>query len=60
LTGHVKNARDGSVVGEAQGSEDDLKRLVGHLNKGPPAATVEKVEQKEISTKIGETGFGVH
>src|SRR5689334_81134 len=30
LTGYVQNARDGSVVGEAQGSEDDLNKLVSH------------------------------
>jgi acylphosphatase len=60
LTGYVQNARDGTVVGEAQGSEDDLKKLATHLNKGPPAASVENVEQKEISTKSGETGFGQH
>lgn len=60
LTGYVQNARDGSVVGEAQGSEEDLKKLVAHLNKGPPAASVENVVQEDISTKTGETGFGRH
>ena len=60
LTGYVQNARDGSVVGEAQGPEEDLNKLVGHLNKGPPAASVDGVEQKDISTKSGETGFGQH
>ncbi|KIW05499.1 uncharacterized protein PV09_03382 [Verruconis gallopava] len=60
LTGYVQNARDGSVVGEAQGPEDDIQRLVEQLNKGPPAAKVESVELKDISTKTGETGFGQH
>jgi acylphosphatase len=60
LTGYVENANDGSVVGEAQGSENDLKKLVNHLNKGPSAASVDDVEQKDISTKSGETGFGQH
>ena len=60
LTGYVENARDGSVMGEAQGSDEDLKKLVGHLNKGPPTASVDNVEQKDISTKTGETGFGQH
>lgn len=60
LTGYVQNASDGSVVGEAQGSEDDLKKLLGHLNKGPSAASVGNVKQKDISTRSGETGFGQH
>lgn len=48
------------MVGEAQGSEDDLKKFVQHLNKGPSSASVDNVEQNDISTKSGETGFGVH
>jgi hypothetical protein len=47
------------VKGEAQGSEDALKEFINHLNKGPPAADVTGVEHSEISTKEGETGFGV-
>jgi acylphosphatase len=60
LTGYVKNHSDGSVLGEAQGSTEDLNKFVEHLNKGPSQASVDSVEQKDISTKSGETGFGVH
>jgi hypothetical protein len=30
---------------------------VHHLNKGPSAAKVSKVEQSDIATKEGEKGF---
>lgn len=45
------------VTGEAQGDSGALAELVNHLNKGPSAARVSKVEVKNIETKEGETGF---
>ncbi|KAF2102060.1 Acylphosphatase [Rhizodiscina lignyota] len=60
VTGFVKNASDGSVTGEAQGSEDSLKQFVQHLHNGPSAAEVHNVSQSDIQTKSGETGFGQH
>ncbi|KAI5363877.1 putative Acylphosphatase-like domain-containing protein [Septoria linicola] len=57
LTGFVKNANDGSVVGEAQGSSSNLDKFVQHLNMGPRAASVSKVDQKDIETKEGEGKF---
>ncbi|KAJ9665183.1 hypothetical protein H2201_004657 [Coniosporium apollinis] len=57
VTGYVKNASDGSVQGEAQGNESSLKKFVEHLNKGPSAADVNKVETSEIEPKQGESGF---
>jgi acylphosphatase len=75
VTGFVTNASDGSVgtimsfaalsadppqvQGEAQGSDDAIQAFVQHLNKGPSAASVSGVEHSEISTKAGESGFGV-
>jgi acylphosphatase len=75
VTGFVTNASDGSVrtcrrlewtdahthqvQGEAQGSEDKIKEFVQHLNKGPSAASVYKVDQSDISTKDGESSFNV-
>lgn len=47
------------VQGEAQGSADQLKEFVQHLNKGPSAASVSGVEQNDISSKSGESGFNV-
>ncbi|KAF1848199.1 Acylphosphatase [Cucurbitaria berberidis CBS 394.84] len=59
LTGFVTNVSDGTVQGEAQGGEDAIKDFVQHLNKGPSAASVNGVEQSDISTKSGESGFNV-
>ncbi|KAK5124440.1 Alternative oxidase, mitochondrial precursor [Meristemomyces frigidus] len=57
VTGYAKNANDGTVVGEAQGDASALDKFVQHLNMGPPAASVNKVDQKEIETKSGDSGF---
>lgn len=53
----MKNADDGSVIGEAQGSENALDKFVQALNMGPGAAEVNKVQQKDIEVKEGEKGF---
>ncbi|KAF2422418.1 Acylphosphatase [Tothia fuscella] len=57
LTGFVRNASDGTVKGEAQGSSDNMTNFLGHLNRGPSAAKVSKVEHDEIAVKEGESGF---
>ncbi|KAF2227765.1 Acylphosphatase-like domain-containing protein [Elsinoe ampelina] len=57
VTGFVKNASDGTVIGEAQGSDSALNKFVQHLNMGPSAAKVDKVDVKDIATKDGESGF---
>ncbi|KAH7350303.1 Acylphosphatase-like domain-containing protein [Pyrenochaeta sp. MPI-SDFR-AT-0127] len=59
VTGWVTNASDGTVQGEAQGSEDAIEKFVQHLHTGPSAASVSGVEQSDISTKSGESGFKV-
>ena len=45
------------VIGEAQGSEQDIQSLLKDLNEGPKGAHVTKVEKEEIGTKEGEGGF---
>jgi acylphosphatase len=47
------------VTGEAQGSEDKIQEFVQHLNKGPSAASVSKVDHKDIDSKSGESSFDV-
>ncbi|CAA9957306.1 hypothetical protein CFE70_000870 [Pyrenophora teres f. teres 0-1] len=59
ITGFVTNASDGSVQGEAQGSEDKINDFIQHLNKGPSAASVSKVDQSDMSTKSDESSFNV-
>ncbi|KAK5137175.1 hypothetical protein LTR08_000680 [Meristemomyces frigidus] len=57
VTGYAKNTNDGTVVGEAQGDASSVDKFVQHLKKGPSAADVNKVDQKEIDTKSGDSGF---
>lgn len=45
------------VTGEAQGEQSSLSQFVQHLNSGPPASKVSKVDQKDVDTKEGESGF---
>ncbi|KAI7596292.1 hypothetical protein KC343_g17181, partial [Hortaea werneckii] len=35
ITGYAKNASNGTVVGEAQGSSDSVKQFVDSLDKAP-------------------------
>lgn len=44
LAGTVKNLADGSVFAVAEGEEDELNQWLEHLEKGPLAAEVERVE----------------
>ncbi|KAI5379989.1 hypothetical protein J4E82_001062 [Alternaria postmessia] len=59
VTGFVTNASDGSVQGEAQGNDDKINEFIQHLNKGPSAASVSKVDHSEISSRDGESSFNV-
>ncbi|KAK5012367.1 hypothetical protein LTR60_004418, partial [Cryomyces antarcticus] len=45
------------VVGEAQGDESKLDEFLKHLNSGPSAASVNKVDHSDIGVKQGEKGF---
>ncbi|MFA4015323.1 MAG: hypothetical protein RUDDFDWM_000403 [Candidatus Fervidibacterota bacterium] len=43
LTGYVRNLSDGSVEVVAEGSKEELDKLLEKLHQGPPAARVRKV-----------------
>ena len=45
------------MTGEAQGDSSALDKFVQHLNNGPSAASVNKVDVKDIATKDGEKDF---
>ena len=45
IGGWVRNVSGGSVEALAVGPEDKLKKFVEWCKKGPPFATVEKVEE---------------
>lgn len=53
LCGHVRNERDGSVSGHAQGDDEGIERLIAALQRGPPSAivmdvTVDRAEPAEV------------
>jgi len=44
LKGWVRNVEDGSVEIVAEGNEEDLRKFLEEVRRGPPAAIVEKVD----------------
>lgn len=56
LTGWVANHIDGTVKVVADGPEINLHQMIGFLQKGPPAARVDKVQVvwQEASTEFNE------
>ena len=45
------------VEGEAQGSEDSIKKFIKDIDEGPSAAKVMKLDTNDIPTKDGESSF---
>jgi len=48
LTGHVRNAWDGSVEVVAEGQRAGLEELLAFLRVGPPAAVVTRVDARWV------------
>jgi acylphosphatase len=46
LSGTVRNCDDGSVEVTARGSDADLSTLLALLRRGPPGASVERVDEE--------------
>ncbi|KAK2766265.1 hypothetical protein FQN54_007782 [Arachnomyces sp. PD_36] len=59
VTGWVRNTVNGDVEGEAQGQEESVQKFLQDLGKGPPRATVEKVEKSTIDALEGESRFDI-
>lgn len=59
LTGWVRNAPDGRVEAEVQGSPAAVERLIAECRNGPPAAHVTDVDVSEIDVIPNEQGFAV-
>lgn len=59
LTGWVRNAEDGTVEMEAQGSAAALKELVNYIDTNP-RFYLEKIDRDFIEIKKGEHGFSVN
>ncbi len=58
LNGWVRNCDDGSVEGCASGDAAALERLREWLQRGPPAARVDRIDW-QASDEQPEGGFGV-
>ncbi|GKT63539.1 acylphosphatase [Colletotrichum tofieldiae] len=57
LTGWCRNTDNNKVEGEAQGSEDALKKLLKDIDEGPRSAKVVKLDQEERDLIEDEEGF---
>ncbi|KDQ55739.1 hypothetical protein JAAARDRAFT_71096, partial [Jaapia argillacea MUCL 33604] len=61
LAGFVRNSEDGSVTGEACGSNSNIEKFKQLLGKGPVHAEVESVEvlTEETLPQEKEGGWGI-
>lgn len=48
IVGSVRNESDGSVFIEAQGDEHKVEKFVDWCRKGPPRASVARVQVEEV------------
>lgn len=51
IKGFVKNALDGSVYIEAEGTDDAIEALIIWLKKGPPLARVDSIQAYDIPSQ---------
>jgi acylphosphatase len=59
LTGWVRNAPDGRVEAEVQGSRSAVDQLIDECRTGPPMAAVDDVDVDHIEPVQGERRFAV-
>jgi acylphosphatase len=55
----VRNAPDGRVEAEVQGTPAAVEHLIAECHDGPPAARVAEVQVDEIDVIPNEQGFAV-
>ena len=58
LAGWVRNALDGDVEAEFEGTDDAVNAIVGWCREGPPHAVVDALEVEECAV-LGEREFRV-
>lgn len=58
LSGFVRNAEDGSVEVEFEGSDAAVAALLDWLRHGPPGSRVDSVETRQLAV-TGQAGFGI-
>ncbi|WP_173916367.1 acylphosphatase [Halobacillus sp. Marseille-Q1614] len=60
LNGWVKNKEDGTVVVEAEGSQDKLQSFLQEIKAGPnPFIKIRHVDEQTFSKEEGYKGFNV-
>lgn len=59
LSGYVENLRDGGVKIVGIGDEEKLKKLLNFAKKGPPSASVDKIEVEWEKPSFKFVGFEV-
>ena len=59
LAGWVKNQPNGTVLLEAQGSNETIQKLLEKCRKGPSLAYVSDMSIQEIPEIPGDSGFEV-
>ncbi|KAJ5316764.1 hypothetical protein PENANT_c016G00028 [Penicillium antarcticum] len=59
LKGWVRNTTCGRVEGEAQGSDEIMKKFFQQIGKGPRMAHVVKIEKRDMDVQDGEDHFAV-
>jgi acylphosphatase len=59
LTGYARNLPDGTVEVHAEGEREQLQRLIGNLENGPPAARVSRVITDWSEYTGNYTGFSI-
>lgn len=57
LTGWVRNRKDGCVEALVQGEADTLNEILDWCRRGPPAARVDKVEEKNVPSETALKDF---
>ncbi|MAG15486.1 acylphosphatase [Candidatus Woesearchaeota archaeon] len=59
ISGYAKNLNDGTVEIVAEGSEENLKKMVNSCKKGPLMAFVKNIDAKEESATNEFDGFDI-
>ena len=59
LRGYVKNLPDGAVECLAEGSKEQLEKLLQALRRGPPSSRVDSIQQERVKA-IPLRGFAIN
>jgi acylphosphatase len=59
VSGWVRNAADGSVEAQIQGSPEAVDEIIRFCRRGPSGASVENIDVRDLEVLAGERGFRV-